>query len=356
MLILTFIATMTVIMSFILLYRQTLESTHVQLREMSRSQARIYESMAKFNAFFNSRPIAGSARSATLSQIKESHRKYTGFGETGELVLAELKGDDIYFLLPTRKMDFQIPKPIDLRDNIGIPMKLALSDSSGIVEGFDHSGEKVIAAFEYLPFLEMGLVVKIDKSEIIRPFLVNGLICLIAAAAFIALGYAINLGTVKPLIDRIYAHSRQITSTKEQYESLVASIPGVVYHQEYKESFRTLFMSEPIEKISGYPASDFINNKIRSFESIIHPDDQEILRRASGKYLKEGATYLLEYRIINLDNNTKWVNDQGSISTDDEGNYIFTGVLLDITDRKAAEKNLSDLSIKLSKILVPTSV
>jgi len=353
LLILVFISLLSMLLSFILLYRQTVQSTQTQLVEMCRSQARIYESIGKYNAFFSSRLIAGSARAATLSQIKESHRKYTGFGETGELVLAELKGDDVHFLLPTRKMNFRIPPPADLRDNIGIPMKLAFSRESGIVEALDHSGEKVIAAYEYLPFLEMGLVVKIDKSEILVPYLFNGIICLIAAGVLIVLGYVINLGTVKPLLDRIYEHTNQISRTKEQYQSLVSSIPGVVYHQEFKENFKTLFMSEPIEKISGFPASDFINNQVRTYESIIHPDDQEIIRRATGKYLKGGSTYLLEYRLINSNDETRWVNDQGSITSDESGKYLFTGVLLDITDRKIAEKNLSDLSIKLSKYLSP---
>ena len=119
--ILVFISLLSVLLSFILLYRQTLQNTQTQLREMCKSQARIYESIGKYNAFFNSRAIAGSAKAATLSQIKESHRKYTGFGKTGELVLAELKGNEVHFLLPTRKMDFRIPQPADLRDNIGVP-------------------------------------------------------------------------------------------------------------------------------------------------------------------------------------------------------------------------------------------
>lgn len=351
--ILVFISVLSVMLSFFLLYSQTLQNTQTQLMEMCKSQARIYESIGKYNAFFNSRLIAGSARAATLSQIKESHRKYTGFGETGELVLAELKGDDVHFLLPTRKMDFQIPQPANLRDNIGVPMKLALTRGSGIIEGLDHSGENVVAAYEYLPFLEMGLVVKMDKRELISPYLRNGIISLIVAGMLIGLGYAFVNRMVEPLIDKVYQHSNQLKISQEQYKNLVSTIPGVVYHRELADEFNTVFISEPIKNISGYHSSDFENNKIRTFESIMHPEDQEIIKRAKEKYLKGGTSYLLEYRIIDSNNQVKWINDQGSITKDENDTYLFTGVLLDITDRKIAEKNLSDLSIKLSKYLSP---
>jgi hypothetical protein len=33
------------------------------------------------------------------------------------------------------------------------------------------------------------------------------------------------------------------------------------------------FISDNIEAISGYPASDFIQSRVRTFASIIHPED-----------------------------------------------------------------------------------
>ena len=91
---------------FAALYRMTLEKRKEQLVELVRSQARLMEAGAKFDAFFYTGDITGAQRSATLSQIKESHRRYTGFGATGELVLAERQGDEIVFLLPVRGLDF----------------------------------------------------------------------------------------------------------------------------------------------------------------------------------------------------------------------------------------------------------
>ena len=118
---------------FLLLYQRTLEARTVQLVEMAKSQARLMEAMGKFNAFFQSGDVEGAARSATLSQIRESHRKYTGFGETGELVLAERVGTEIIFLLPTRKLDFRVPSPVPFGEGKGGPMAKALAQQSGVV-------------------------------------------------------------------------------------------------------------------------------------------------------------------------------------------------------------------------------
>ena len=40
------------------------------------------------------------------------------------------------------------------------------------------------------------------------------------------------------------------------------------------------WLSDEIEVISGYPASDFINNSTRTFASVIHPDDREQVERS----------------------------------------------------------------------------
>ena len=40
------------------------------------------------------------------------------------------------------------------------------------------------------------------------------------------------------------------------------------------------WLSDEFEVISGYPASDFINNSKRTFASVIHPDDREQVERS----------------------------------------------------------------------------
>jgi PAS domain S-box-containing protein len=353
-LILAFVTIAVAASGFILLYQMTLKDKKAELVEIVKSQARLMEAVGKFDAFFHGGDIEGASRAATLSQIRESHRKYTGFGKTGEIVLAERRGSRIVFLLPTRKRQFRIPNPIDLDSRRARLMKLALSRKSGVVEAVDHSGERVLAAYEYLPFLEMVLVAQIDKTEILEPFLKAGLISGSIAILLILVGTFLNFRIVSPLITKIYDFALQIKEREERYRSLVSNIPGAVYHSLADGERTMVYVSEPIKDLTGYEASDFIDNKVRSFISIVHPDDAEILRRAYQEYLETGKSYSLEYRIFDANGDEKWVYEQGSILTDPATKEKYLdGVMIDITDRKKAEQALAELPRKLSKYLSP---
>ena len=204
-----------------LLFGWELEAREVQLQEMARSQARFFEATAKFNAFFQSGAVAGAARSATLSQIKEGHRKYRGFGDTGEMVLAHREGPEVVFLLPTRKNDFRIPPAVPLPSDRARPMQLALEEASGVVRGLDHAGTEVLAAYEWLPFLEMGLVCQIDMTEIRAPFVRAGLWTALIAVVLILVGVYVNARTVVPLVSRVIENAETIRERELQYLSLI---------------------------------------------------------------------------------------------------------------------------------------
>ena len=84
-------------LGFFALYQMSLKGRKAELVELARAQARMIEASGKFDAFFHSDTSPGASRSATLSQIRESHRQYRGFGETGELVLVERRGDVMWW-------------------------------------------------------------------------------------------------------------------------------------------------------------------------------------------------------------------------------------------------------------------
>ena len=53
--------------------------------------------------------------------------------------------------------------------------------------------------------------------------------------------------------------------------SLVANIPGAVYRCACDEDWTMEWLSDEIEAISGYPASDFIESAVRTFASVDPP-------------------------------------------------------------------------------------
>jgi PAS domain S-box-containing protein len=93
--------------------------------------------------------------------------------------------------------------------------------------------------------------------------------------------------------------------------SLVANIPGAVYRCACDEHWTMEWLSDEIEAISGYPASDFIRSAVRTFVSVIHPDDRDHVARSVMDGVERGRPYGLEYRIVRRDGGVRWVLERG---------------------------------------------
>ena len=57
--------------------------------------------------------------------------------------------------------------------------------------------------------------------------------------------------------------------------SILGRINGFLYRCRCDAGYTMIFMTEAIGHLTGYPASDFIGNRVRSFVSITRLDDQK---------------------------------------------------------------------------------
>jgi signal transduction histidine kinase len=93
----------------------------------------------------------------------------TGLGKTGETVLAQRNQDVAYFTTVLRYAD---NKDRNRRVSMGLlakPMQNALNGERGQGIGVDYVGNKVVAAWRYIPGLHWGMVVKINAGEALEP-------------------------------------------------------------------------------------------------------------------------------------------------------------------------------------------
>jgi PAS domain S-box-containing protein len=124
--------------------------------------------------------------------------------------------------------------------------------------------------------------------------------------------------------------------------SLVANIPGAVYRCACDEHWTMEWLSDEIEEISGYPAGDFVHSAVRTFVSIIHPDDREYVARSVREAVDAGRPYGLEYRIRRRDGDVRWVLERGQAQEIGDGRRWLDGAIFDITARRAAEQALRE--------------
>jgi len=143
----------------------------------------------------------------------------------------------------------------------------------------------------------------------------------------------------------------ELRVSRDQYQSLVNNIPGTSYRCLYDQDWTMLYMSSDVDNITGYPSSDFINNKVRTYGSLIYKDDNEndeIIKAA----IEKGETWDVEYRVMHSDGSVRWVHEKGRGVSDDKGNVAYIdGLILDITERKQTQEALKKSELR-SRALV----
>jgi PAS domain S-box-containing protein len=130
-----------------------------------------------------------------------------------------------------------------------------------------------------------------------------------------------------------------LRASEQQFLAVVANIPGAVYRCACNADWEIRFMSEHIERICGFPASDFVGNKVRSYGSIIHPGERPYVIEEIDRALKGGSPYSLQYRVIHADGSVRWVSERGRAVLGGQGERLWLdGVILDVTEQVLAEQ------------------
>ena len=130
--------------------------------------------------------------------------------------------------------------------------------------------------------------------------------------------------------------------------ALMANVPGAIYRSAWHADFTLELISDEIERISGYPAANFIASRKRTLMSILHPDDHDSVYKAVSKASEDGP-FALEYRIIRADGEIRWVLDRGHLVSGGGGRLWCDGAIFDITDRRRAEEALRRREIEQAR-------
>jgi len=321
----------TAAISIAILFEVAVDEDKNRLTHMVRSQAHLMEAVAEFDAVNSMHSHPGGAFGATIEQIVAAHKSIGGFGETGEFVIGRLIDGKISLLRKPRfegDINFQVP------EFVPVPMKLALSGKTGEIVAQDYRGHQVLASYQPVPILNIGLVAKIDTAELNRPFIMSGIVAAVLSAIMLVIGgYAVRFYAA-PFAEKDAALKKlsrsQAALAKAQELTGLGSWTWDISDdsEEWSDEQFRIFGYEPGEVV---PDMDL-------FVNAIHPEDRERVGHAVANTLENDAPYDTQFRIIDTGGQVRHIRAHGEVQRDPEGKALtMTGSVMDITERTRIE-------------------
>mgnify|MGYP003673627094 CR=1 FL=1 len=130
-----------------------------------------------------------------------------------------------------------------------------------------------------------------------------------------------------------------------QGQSLSDSLPGMAYRCLYDEHWTLISASKGCRQLTGYEPDELINNKVISFAELIAEGIDEATLQAVDLAVGNAELFSIEYSLVRKDGTRIWVWECGR-SVEGEGELVLEGIVLDISDRKALENELSEMAAR----------
>ena len=324
----------------------------------------------------------------------------------GEILLGKISGKDMLFLNTIRSIpDSAFKYRVPLDSKLAEPMRLALKKGSGMADGAGVQGERVLAAYRYVPLGDWGIVARITAGEAFKPidmFLKYTLLVILAAllissiavfffsryitapikdlhdgTARISAGdldYCLpikthdEIGLLAQSFNLMTQHLRKLTASRDELDREITErrrMEGKLKESETHMRAITdsaqdaILMMDPeggisywnpaAERIFGYLSAEAIG---KNLHSLIVPSRYLKAHHAAfpmfqkaGQGAAVGKT--LELEAIRKDG--KEISVQLSLSTVHMNNgWHAVGIMRDVSDRKRAEEALKETNRQLA--------
>ena len=148
-------------------------------------------------------------------------------------------------------------------------------------------------------------------------------------------------------------YNRSWRRETQRYQDLLQSQDGIVWEAD-AHTFNFTFISQKAERLLGYPLDDWMTPGF--WVAHLHPDDRDWAPDYCASCTRRAEPHDFEYRFITKDGRTIWLQDIVSVHTENGHPTTISGLMIDITARKAAalqmEQLLNEKNIILDNALV----
>ncbi|MCI0620145.1 MAG: PAS domain S-box protein [Acidobacteria bacterium] len=149
-------------------------------------------------------------------------------------------------------------------------------------------------------------------------------------------GFMLDITEQKKMAETI-AESQRTLST------LMGNLPGMAYRCRNDRNWTMEFVSDGCYELTGLRPSELCGSRHTSFGQLVHCDDRERVWNNVQGALKENNYFQLEYRLITVNDELKWVWEQGRGVFSSDGYLVaIEGFITDITKRVRMEQALKE--------------
>ena len=322
--------------SIVSLYNTAIEQHSLRLVETVKGQARLIEAIAMFDNLETNDNNPSLARQSTLEKVAAAYQEFEGFGTSGEFVIARQNNNEIQFVLSLRHSQTPKLQTIPFNGLWAEPMRRALSGKSGVMTGLDYRGVEVLAAHEPVSILDLGLVGKMDISEIRRPFVITSLVAFGTTILIIFIASRLFFRVSRPIehiIDKQAETFRTLAETAQE-GIILASTSGIIE-----------FVNPAAEQIFGYKPEELIGASLKCLmpkeTSLAHDGYMQ-------RYLQTGFPRIIgsgRQLVAKRKDGTRFpiYLSIGDIRTSDA--RLFAGVVMDISEQQQMQREILEIPV-----------
>jgi PAS domain S-box-containing protein len=132
-----------------------------------------------------------------------------------------------------------------------------------------------------------------------------------------------------------------------RYEAVVNSLDGIVWELDVA-TFRHTLVSDQAERVLGFRAEDWMRES-GFWMRHVHPDDSHAVMAHYKDVIQNRTTKAIDYRLLGHAGRTVWVHDAVSPIVIGDRVSKLRGVMMDISERKHFELELSRLNAELER-------
>jgi PAS domain S-box-containing protein len=147
-------------------------------------------------------------------------------------------------------------------------------------------------------------------------------------------------GVCVDVTDRKEAELR-LREAEETYRKLVEQLPVVVYQDAVDDDSTAIYVSPQYERLFGFPPEARLSDP-KFWIDHVHPEDRDRVLAESRRTNETGDPFSVEYRFLGAGGREVFVRDEAILLRHPDGTpKHWQGVLIDVTQAKAAEEALS---------------